>query len=145
MEVKLQSKDGVAGKYKPAGIVYVNVKNPTTGDTSQIAVEVEHSTGTGRFRTEHKREAELVYITFEDGTIWSGTMADLQAKLTTPEIDVKPKFELMSVINDDDFDTDYYVLIDEEGFDYTGEMHTLEYWKQSDYNITNLSDLERSL
>lgn len=38
-----------------------------------------------------------------------------------------------------------YVLIDSEGYAPTGEAHTLEYWFESDYLITNLSDFTEDM
>lgn len=82
MKIKTVSTTGKHSTYKKAGVLYANMVNPANGQLfSQIAVEVEHSTGVGVFKTQHTRTEELINFTFENGEVWSGTMKSLQAKL----------------------------------------------------------------
>lgn len=63
------------------GAVYCTVTKGFNEPYNQIAIEVQHSSGAGSFRTEHKRETALLNITFSNGQLWSGSFEDLRAAL----------------------------------------------------------------
>ena len=81
LQVSTVMRNGNMPKIQLRGAAYLTVTKGFNEPTAQIAVEVQHSSGVGAFKTLHKHEKALINITFEDGNGWSGTFADLRKAL----------------------------------------------------------------
>jgi hypothetical protein len=83
LQVQTTSRTGRMSGLAKKGVAYLTVQKGFNEPVNQIAVEVEHSTGQGSFKTNHLRTDALINVSFGNGQMWSGTFADLQ-KLLKP-------------------------------------------------------------
>jgi hypothetical protein len=81
LQVSTVTPSGLHSKTALKGIAYLTVSKGFNKPCSQIAVEVSHSAGVGSFRRRVEHTDALINITFEDKSVWTGTFAELQAKL----------------------------------------------------------------
>jgi hypothetical protein len=108
LQVSTTSRRGKSSPRFLMGAAYLTVTKGFNESFDQIAIEVEHSTGSGAFHTKHERETALINITFADGSIWSGTFAELQHKLQflAPHIDGFTTYTPAEFDETDDYFTD---------------------------------------
>jgi len=72
------SKNGIHGNLRAKGAVYLTVTKGFNEKSNQIAIEVQHETGVGAFKTVVKHESALINVTFDDGRVWSGDFNKLK-------------------------------------------------------------------
>jgi hypothetical protein len=84
LQVQTTSRTGRMSAIARKGVAYLTVSKGFNEPSSQIAIEVQHSTGVGSFKANHLRTSALICITFADAPTWSGTFEDLKQALKKP-------------------------------------------------------------
>lgn len=86
--ISTMSKFGRYSAKKIGGMAYLTVTKGFNEPSNQIAIEVDHTTGTGPFLGKQSRETALINITFADGSIWSGNFDSLKKALVPGKSDL---------------------------------------------------------